>query len=464
MFKRSFKQKLKICYHFFGGCGGRLALLFLEAMDPEKYPDITVHVANTDADTLEKFFGDADNPAIVKWDAATRLKITLMGEDVTDGDGAGANYEIGLRAARSERTYAEFRRIIDGSAMNFMYAGVGKGTGGPALVVASQICRELALGIEPHRQKINIGHVVLPHGGEKGLGVNADRAYREIIENIPTVAIHNSKLKDYLAAHAGQNERSFSTDDLNAVVNKLALNPIMRATNEFAFFVGERNLDKADYRSHLQMGNQKYIGEAEFAPAQSGTITPEEIVKDLLGNKFQELDIVYKATSLVLLCIGWDDPEKLDKVSELIWHEIRKHNGERTTPPRILTGIRLKGVDPEEPRRVILSAIAEWQPALHRETDARVSKKPANVPVINRPGMRMEVNLKVEGKERQQSIYLPTRIAAKYVALSKRKDASEQEWLELQREILEATTRDGAPLIIDIPRGFSESGGRVVTH
>jgi cell division protein FtsZ len=83
-------------------------------------------VANTDAQALSVNLAD--------------VKIQLGGE-LTKGLGAGANPEIGRKAALDD--YERISEIIDGSDMVFVTAGMGGGTGTGAAPVIAKLSKEL---------------------------------------------------------------------------------------------------------------------------------------------------------------------------------------------------------------------------------------------------------------------------------------------------------------------------------
>lgn len=67
------------------------------------------------------------------------LKIVL-GRELTRGLGAGADPEIGLRAA--EESVEEIREVLNGADMVFLTAGMGGGTGTGATPIIAQVARE----------------------------------------------------------------------------------------------------------------------------------------------------------------------------------------------------------------------------------------------------------------------------------------------------------------------------------
>ena len=79
--------------------------------------------------------------------AATSAPIQLqLGPDLTQGLGAGANPEIGRKAAEEDREH--IREALRGADMVFITAGMGGGTGTGAAPVIASIAKETR---QPHR-------------------------------------------------------------------------------------------------------------------------------------------------------------------------------------------------------------------------------------------------------------------------------------------------------------------------
>lgn len=83
-------------------------------------------VANTDAQALRL--------------SNASLKIQ-MGEKITRGLGAGANPEIGAKAAEEDRE--KFKEILKGADMVFLTVGMGGGTGTGASPIIAEVCKEI---------------------------------------------------------------------------------------------------------------------------------------------------------------------------------------------------------------------------------------------------------------------------------------------------------------------------------
>src|SRR5436309_8541444 len=121
-----------------GGGGGNAVNTMINA----KLSGVDFLVANTDAQSLE----------------ASRAPVRVqLGAAVTKGLGAGANPEIGRRAAmENEETLKEY---LAGSDMIFITAGMGGGTGTGGAPVVARLAREagaLTVGVVT---KIGRAHV-----------------------------------------------------------------------------------------------------------------------------------------------------------------------------------------------------------------------------------------------------------------------------------------------------------------
>lgn len=128
-------------------------------------------VANTDKQSL------AANKA--------NKKIQL-GSDLTKGLGAGANPEIGKRAAIE--SYNDIVEALEGSDMVFVTAGMGGGTGTGGAPIVSKIARELGA--------LTIGVVTRPFVFEgKKRKKQADQGVNDLRDNVDTlIVIPNQKL------------------------------------------------------------------------------------------------------------------------------------------------------------------------------------------------------------------------------------------------------------------------------
>jgi cell division protein FtsZ len=81
---------------------------------------------------------NTDAQALLLCQAATKLQI---GENLTKGLGSGGNPEIGRQAA--EESYEKLKKLIDGTDMIFVAAGMGGGTGTGASPIIAKAAKEV---------------------------------------------------------------------------------------------------------------------------------------------------------------------------------------------------------------------------------------------------------------------------------------------------------------------------------
>src|SRR5580658_676835 len=128
-------------------------------------------VANTDRQALEA------SPAPGK---------IQLGRELTKGLGAGANPEIGKRAAIE--SYNDIAEKLEGADMVFVTAGMGGGTGTGGAPVVAKIAKELGA--------LTVGVVTRPFLFEgKKRRKQADEGVKELQDNVDTlIVIPNQKL------------------------------------------------------------------------------------------------------------------------------------------------------------------------------------------------------------------------------------------------------------------------------
>lgn len=107
-----------------GGGGGNA----IQHMMADRIEGVEFICANTDAQALQN----------------SSANITIrLGENITRGLGAGANPEIGRRAAEEDRE--KIKSVLSGADMVFIAAGMGGGTGTGAAPIFAQVAKELGI-------------------------------------------------------------------------------------------------------------------------------------------------------------------------------------------------------------------------------------------------------------------------------------------------------------------------------
>ena len=181
-------------------------------------------VANTDAQSLEAS------------EAAVRIQ---LGGLVTKGLGAGANPEIGRRAALEDQD--KIREYLDGSDMIFITAGMGGGTGTGGAPVLARVAREVGA--------LTVGVVTKPFifEGKKRMR-QAEDGIEELKQNVDTlIVIPNQRLLSIAAKTTTMLDAFHKADDV--------LLQAVRGISDLIITPGLINLDFADVRTVMaEMG------------------------------------------------------------------------------------------------------------------------------------------------------------------------------------------------------------------
>lgn len=109
-----------------------------------------------------------------------------IGEKLTRGLGAGANPEVGMKAAEESRN--EIAEVLKGADMVFITAGMGGGTGTGAAPIVAEIAKELGI--------LTVGVVTKPFmfEGRKRM-MHAEKGIEELKKRVDTlVTIPNDRL------------------------------------------------------------------------------------------------------------------------------------------------------------------------------------------------------------------------------------------------------------------------------
>ena len=197
---------------------------------------------------------NTDQQALAKNHASVKVQ---LGSKLTKGRGAGADPEIGQRAA--EESKDEIANALKGSQMVFITAGMGGGTGTGAAPVVAEVAHDLGI--------LTVGIVTKPVSfeGKRKMGL-AEQGIANLLMHVDSlIVIPNERLKMISqekitlmnAFQAADNVLRQGVESISALINVPA-------------FI---NLDFADVRSimkdagyaHMGVGSAKGAGKAENA-------------------------------------------------------------------------------------------------------------------------------------------------------------------------------------------------------
>ena len=215
--------------------------------------------------------------------AGTKIQI---GEKLTKGQGAGANPEIGRKAA--EESKDQIAAALANTNMVFITAGMGGGTGTGAAPVVAQIARELGI--------LTVGVVTRPFAfeGKKRLE-QALSGIEELNKNVDSlVIIPNERLK-YVSEQKITFKNAFEIADG-------VLRQAVKNISELITVPGFINLDFADVTSVMKDAGFAHIGTGSAA----GKDKAAEAAREAISSPLLETSIDM-AHGVIVSVIGSDD-------------------------------------------------------------------------------------------------------------------------------------------------------------
>lgn len=184
---------------------------------------------------------NTDKQALLLSQANHKIQI---GEKITKGLGAGANPEIGQKAAEESRE--EIEQSLKGSDMVFITAGMGGGTGTGAAPVVAEVAKNMGI--------LTVGVVTKPflfEGRQRML--NAEKGIHELKERVDTlVTIPNDRLLQVIEKRTSMLEAFKIADDV--------LRQGVQGISDLIAVPGLVNLDFADVRTIMKEKGLAHMG------------------------------------------------------------------------------------------------------------------------------------------------------------------------------------------------------------
>lgn len=209
---------------------------------------------------VEFIVANTDRQALAAHKALTKIQ---LGNELTKGLGAGANPEIGKRAAIE--SYNDIVETLEGADMVFVTAGMGGGTGTGGAPIVAKIARELGA--------LTIGVVTRPFmfEGKKRMR-HADGGIQELKDNVDTlIVIPNQKLLSIANDKTPLVETFKKADEV--------LLQAVKGISDLINIRGLINLDFADIRTVMSakgmaiMGTGRARGENRAVEAATASIS-----------------------------------------------------------------------------------------------------------------------------------------------------------------------------------------------
>ena len=216
---------------------------------------------------------NTDAQALLMSDADVKLDV---GRELTRGLGAGANPEVGCKAAEDHRE--EIEEVLKGADMVFVTAGEGGGTGTGGAPVVASVARSLGA--------LTIGVVTRPFGFEgKRRIVQADAGIEKLRSEVDTlIVIPNDRLLSI-------SDRHVSVLDAFKAADQVLLSGVQGIT-DLITNPGLINLDFADVRTIMKDAGSALMG-IGFATGENRAREAAEVVRAAATD---ETNIIFGAT------------------------------------------------------------------------------------------------------------------------------------------------------------------------
>ena len=184
---------------------------------------------------------NTDRQALRKSEAPAQM---VIGEKITRGFGAGANPEVGARAA--EESLDEIKQMLAGADMVFVAAGMGGGTGTGAAPIVARVAHEMGI--------LTVGIVTKPFNFEgKRRMTQAENGIKELRQYVDSlVVIPNEKLNQVSDTRITLGNAFEIADDV--------LRRGVQSISELINVPGFINLDFADVTSVMKNAGYAHMG------------------------------------------------------------------------------------------------------------------------------------------------------------------------------------------------------------
>ena len=204
-----------------------------------------------------------------------------IGEKLTRGLGAGANPEVGKKAA--EESKDEIIKVLEGADMVFVTAGMGGGTGTGAAPVIAQLAKEMGI--------LTVGVVTKPFVFEGKVRMkNAENGIAELKSKVDTlITIPNDRLLQIVQKNTSMLDAFSMADDV--------LKQGIQSISDLIAVPGLINLDFADVTSVMKeqglahMGIGTAVGENRAVEAAREAIQSPLLETSIKGAKGVLLNI-----------------------------------------------------------------------------------------------------------------------------------------------------------------------------
>ena len=201
------------------------------------------HMLQQNIEGVEFICVNTDSQALKNSSARSTIQI---GSELTKGLGAGANPEVGKRAAQEDRT--QIQKALEGADMVFITAGMGGGTGTGAAPVIAEVAKEMGI------LTVAVVTKPFPFEGRRRMQL-AEYGISELSQSVDSlITIPNAKLLSVLG-------KSISLLDAFKAANGV-LQGAVQGIAELITRPGLINMDFADVRTVMSAMGVAMMGTA----------------------------------------------------------------------------------------------------------------------------------------------------------------------------------------------------------
>ena len=342
---------------------------------------------------VEFIVANTDRQALQAHKASNKIQ---LGRELTRGLGAGANPEVGKRAAIE--SYNDIVEALDGADMVFVTAGMGGGTGTGGAPIVAKIARELGA--------LTIGVVTRPFGfeGKKRMR-HADGGVQELKENVDTlIVIPNQKLLTISNDKTPLIETFKRADDV--------LLQAVKGISDLINIRGLINLDFADIRTVMSSKGMAIMG----AGAARGENRAVEAASAAISSPLLENISIDGATGIILNVTGGPDlslaevneastliTEAAHEDAEIIFGAVIDENmGDEVRVTVIATGFGLDSAQIQRDQYAQMQALAHQVRASQNMNAMSAMHQQMAQPMQMQPQMQSQVPVEVYSQQFMQ--------------------------------------------------------------
>jgi cell division protein FtsZ len=226
--------------------------------------------------SVETIAINTDRPHLAKVKAHRRL---LIGQGITNGNGAGSDPEVGRICA--ENAVPEISKLLQGAALTFVTVGMGGGTGTGAAPVVADVARRCG--------SLVVSIATTPFEMEGNRNRTAIRGLRSLRSASDTcLVLDNNRLLDMVS--------NLPFHQALSIMDEL-ISEMVKGTVEAITESSLINLDFADLRTVVKQGGISTVLYGENAD-------PDGVVKDALSNPLLDVPISGATGALVHITGG----------------------------------------------------------------------------------------------------------------------------------------------------------------